>query len=156
MPFGHLSANFTLQEMTKSQTATRQGINNTPTDIHVKSLQSLCREVMEPVRDEFKRPVIVTSGYRSKALCKAIGSKPTSQHAKGEAADFEISGVSNLKIAEWIRDNLEFDQLILEFYNPQDPSSGWVHVSYKGADVNRKEFLTYNGKKYSKQPKKKG
>lgn len=150
MPFGHLSANFTLQEMTKSQTATRQGIDNTPTDSHVNSLQSLCREVMEPVRDEFKRPVTVTSGYRSKALCKAIGSKATSQHAKGEAADFEISGVSNHKIAEWIRDNLEFDQLILEFYNPKGPSSGWVHVSYKGVDVNRKECLTYNGKRYSK------
>lgn len=146
---GHISANFTLQEMTQSQTARRKGIDNTPSQAHIEPLRALCNEVLEKVRDKFKRPVIVSSGYRSKELCKAIGSKPTSQHAKGEAADFEVPGVSNLELAKFIRDNLEFDQLILEYYNPEDPSSGWVHCSYR-AGKNRKQCLTFNGERYAK------
>lgn len=148
LPFGHLSANFTLQEMTKSQTATRQGINNAPTKAHVSSLQALCRGVLEPVRDQFKRPITITSGYRSKALCEAIGSKTTSQHAKGQAADFEIRTIPNYDVACWIRDNLEFDQLILEFYDGKDPNSGWIHVSYRADGNNRKQCLRYDGKRY--------
>ena len=149
---GYLSPNFSLQELTKSQTATRLGIDNTPTEKQKDALKALCLHVLEPCRNHFGRSFTPSSGYRSKELCKAIGSKVSSQHAKGQAADFEIAGIANRELAEWIRDNLDFDQLILEFYNPEDPSSGWVHVSYR-ADapyVNRKECLTYNGKRYSK------
>lgn len=148
LPFGHLSANFTLQEMTKSQTAQRQGIDNTPTKAQVASLQALCLGVLEPLRDNFKRPITITSGYRSKALCKAIGSSAKSQHAKGEAADFEIRTIPNYEVACWIRDNVEFDQLILEFYDGKSPNSGWIHVSYRADGKNRKQCLTYDGKKY--------
>ena len=136
--------------MTKSQTATRQGIDNSPTKAHVDALEALCRGVLEPVREQFKRPVKITSGYRSKALCKAIGSKTTSQHAKGQAADFEIGTIPNNEVACWIRDNLEFDQLILEFYDGQNPNSGWIHVSYRADGKNRKQCLTYDGKKYAR------
>ena len=144
-----LSPHFTLQEMTKSQTAQRQGISNIPNKAHVASLQALCREVLEPIRDNFKRPITITSGYRSKELCKAIGSSAKSQHAKGEAADFEIRTIPNIDLAKWIRDNLEFDQLILEFYDGIDPNSGWVHVSYRADGKNRKQCLTYDGKRYA-------
>lgn len=147
MPVGRLSAHFTLQEMIKSQTATRRGIDNAPEPEHIDALRLVCRNVLEPVREEFKRPVIINSGYRSKKLCKAIGSKTTSQHSKGEAIDFEIPGVSNVDTARFIRDNLDYDQLILEYYNPDDPAAGWVHCSYK-ADGNRKQALIFDGDTY--------
>ncbi len=147
---GHMSANFTLQEMTRSQTALRRGIDNTPSEAHIASMKALCDNVLERVRDNFKRPVTVSSGFRSVQLCKAIGSSAKSQHAKGEAADFEVIGCDNLAVAEWIRDNLEFDQLILEFYDETDPSSGWVHCSYRADGENRKQCLSYDGERYAK------
>jgi len=152
IPEGYLSPNFSLQELTKSQTAIRLGIDNTPTEKHINALKALCLHVLEPCRKQFARSITPSSGYRSKELCKAIGSKVSSQHAKGQAVDFEIGTIPNYELACWIRDNLDFDQLILEFYNPDEPNSGWVHVSYR-ADapyVNRKECLTYNGKRYRK------
>lgn len=152
VPEGYLSPNFSLRELTRSQTARRRGIDNTPTEKHINALKAVCLHVLEPCRKHFGRSITPSSGYRSKELCKAIGSKVSSQHAKGQAVDFEVAGVSNLELAKWIRDNLEFDQLILEFYCPKKPNSGWVHVSYR-ADapyVNRKECLTYNGKRYKK------
>jgi len=103
---------------------------------------------LEPARAHFDKPITVTSGYRSEALCEAIGSKKTSQHAKGQAVDFEIAGIPNIKIAYWLQNNVDFDQLILEFYNPDDPAGGWVHVSYNEAGANRKQVLTYDGKSY--------
>jgi hypothetical protein len=145
---GRISPNFTLQEMTKSQTAARLGIDNTPTEEHISSLQALCENVLEPTRDHFDAPVIVSSGYRSAFLCEEIGSKPTSQHCKGEAVDFEIIGVDNHKVASWIDSNLDYDQLILEFYESGKPNSGWVHVSYKSDGQNRKQALTFNGRSY--------
>ena len=143
-----LSPHFTLQEMTKSQTALRLNIENTPNAEQVKSLKALCENVLEPCRKHFKRAFVPSSGFRSKALCKAIGSSAKSQHAKGEAADFEIRTVANIDLAKWIRDNLEFDQLILEFYDGIDPNSGWVHVSYRADGNNRKQCLSYDGKRY--------
>ena len=92
-----LSKNFSLQEMTKSQTALRRGIDNTPSPPHVTHLELLCEKVLQPLRDHFDRPVTITSGYRSPELCVAIGSTIKSQHAKGQAADFEIPGVSNME-----------------------------------------------------------
>ena len=150
VPEGYLSPNFSLQELTKSQTATRLGIDNTPTEKHINALKALCLHVLEPCRKQFARSITPSSGYRSKELCKAIGSKATSQHAKGQAVDFKVIGVSNLELAEWIRDNLEFDQLILEFYKPDDPNAGWVHCSYRADGKNRKDCLRYSGKRYKK------
>ena len=124
-----LSNNFSLAELTKSQTATRKGIDNTPSDTHIQNLIHLAESVLQPVREHFGKPVMISSGYRSPALCEAIGSSTKSQHARGEAADFEIAGVDNKELATWISKNTEFDQLILEFYNEGDPNSGWVHCS---------------------------
>ena len=98
-----LSKHFTLSEMEKSQTATRKGISNKAGSGEIKNLTDLCYEVLEPVRAKFDKPIIITSGYRSPELCEAIGSKATSQHAKGQAVDFEIAGVSNLQVALWIK-----------------------------------------------------
>ena len=124
-----LSENFSLAEMTKSQTATRKGIDNKPSTEHIENLIHLAETVLQPVRDHFGKPVAISSGYRSPALCEAIGSSAKSQHAKGEAADFEIGGVDNKELATWISKNTTFDQLILEFYDEGDPNSGWVHCS---------------------------
>ena len=135
-----LSANFSLKELTKSQTATRKGIDNTPTPEHQDNLKSLCTHVLQPIRDHFDRVVTVSSGYRSPELCTAIGSKITSQHAKGQAADFEIFGVSNKELADYINQNLDYDQLILEYWKESDPNSGWVHCSFK-TEGNRKQYL---------------
>ena len=139
----NLSNHFSLTEFTKSQTAERKGIDNTPTQDHIERMKILCVSVLEPLRTEFDKPIMINSGYRSPDLCEAIGSKPTSQHAKGEAADIEIPGVDNAELAKYIQDNLNFDQLILECYTG-DPSSGWVHVSYVGLHANRKDVLTYD------------
>ena len=135
-----LSTNFSLNELTKSQTAERKGIDNTPSAEHQENLRSLCTHVVPPIRDHFSRVVSVSSGYRSPELCTAIGSKITSQHAKGEAADFEIFGVSNKELADYINETLDYDQLILEYWKESDPNSGWVHCSYS-ENNNRKQYL---------------
>ena len=124
-----LSNNFSLKEMVKSQTAERKGINNNPSEDHMNNLKLLCENVLQPVRDHFGKSVMISSGFRSPELCEAIGSSTKSQHARGEAADFEIAGVDNKELATWISKNTEFDQLILEFYKEGDPNSGWVHCS---------------------------
>ena len=135
-----LSKNFTIQEYIKSQTALRQGIDNTPTEEHMGNATALFRNVVQKVRDQFGVTVI-NSGYRGEALNKAVGGSSTSQHCKGEAVDIECPGTPNYDVAKWIEDNLDFDQLILEFYTPGIPDSGWVHVSYK-SEGNRKQSLT--------------
>tara|TARA_B100001113_G_scaffold305333_1_gene266036 strand:- start:45 stop:524 length:480 start_codon:yes stop_codon:yes gene_type:complete len=142
-----LSKHFTLEEMEKSQTATRKGIKNKAGSGEIKNLGDLCYEVLEPVRVKFDKPVTITSGYRSPELSEAIGSKSTSQHCRGEAVDMEVIGESNLKVALWIENNLDFDQLILEFWTGE-ANSGWIHVSYKDGS-NRKQVLTYDGKSYT-------
>ena len=134
-----LSRNFSLQELIKSDTAIRKGIDNNPNADQIEKLKALCENILQPVRDHFGR-VKVTSGYRSPELCSAIGSSVNSQHAKAEAADFECIGVDNAELADWIHTNLEYDQLILEFYTPGEPNSGWIHCSYT-TDQPRKQFL---------------
>jgi len=129
-----------MTEFTKSQTALREGIDNTPQGEHLDSAKALFENVVQRVRDNFGTTVI-NSGYRSPALNKAVGGSATSQHCKGEAADIECPGIANAEVAQWIVDNCDFDQVILEFYTPGIPDSGWVHVSYKTAD-NRKSILT--------------
>ena len=135
-----LTKNFSLIEMTKSQTATRKGINNTPSTEHQENLKSLCEMILQPIRDHFGQVVSVSSGYRSPELCVAIGSSTQSQHARGEACDFEIFGVSNKELADYIDENLDYDQLILEYWKESDPNSGWVHCSYTDGS-NRKQYL---------------
>ena len=134
-----LTPHFTLDEMVKSQTALRLGLDNTPDTDEMESLLALCENVLEPVRVHWDKPVVVNSGFRSLPVNRAIGSRDSSQHAKGEAADIEIPGIDNLVLYYWIAEELDFDQLILEFYNGE-PSSGWVHVSYVGLE-NRNETL---------------
>ena len=125
----NLTRNFTLSELTKSDTAIRKGINNNPNAEQVEKLKALCENILQPVRDHFGR-VKITSGFRSVELCTAIGSSANSQHAKAEAADFECPGVDNAELADWIHKNLSYDQLILEFYTPGEPNSGWIHCSW--------------------------
>ena len=136
-----LSPNFSLEEMVKSQTAERKGIPNTPELHHIEAMELLCEKILQPIRDEFG-PVMVSSGFRSPELCLAIGSSINSQHAKGEACDFEVPGMDNYTLAKWIEDNLDYDQLILECYT--GGNSGWIHCSY--VEGGRGESLTYNKK----------
>lgn len=137
-----LSKHFELAEFTRSSTAKRAGINNMPTTAHQKNMELLCEKVLEPVREHFARPIMISSGYRSAAL-NAItkGASSTSQHCSGEAADIDMDGteISNSEIFNYIKDNLEFDQLIWEFGTGKNPD--WVHVSYESTGKQRKQIL---------------
>lgn len=135
-----LAPNFTLAEMIKSETALRHGMDNTPSQAVISNLQVLALSVLQPVRDHFARGVKVNSGYRSPEVNAKVGGSRTSDHCKGMAADIEIPGVPNHELASWIRDNLSYTQLILEFYTPGVPDSGWVHVSYDPADLKKQDL----------------
>jgi zinc D-Ala-D-Ala carboxypeptidase len=135
------SKNFSLSEMTKSQTASRLGIKNTPTAASIENLKLLCTEILQPVRDHYGRPITVSSGYRTVKLNTAIGGSSTSHHTRGQAADIEIVGFSNYELALYISQNYKFTQVILEFYTPGIEDSGWVHVSYDPKDL-RNQVLT--------------
>tara|TARA_R100001126_G_C4811042_1_gene141862 strand:- start:144 stop:608 length:465 start_codon:yes stop_codon:yes gene_type:complete len=143
-----LSDNFSLKEMIKSQTALRKDIDNEPGEEEIENLKLLCENVLQPVREYYGKAVRVNSGYRSPELNSAIGGSKTSDHCKGMAADIEINGVANAELAEWIEKNCEFRQLILEFYTPGIPDSGWVHVSYNWEDNDKKVMtaMKENGK----------
>ena len=145
-----LSKYFSIKEMTRSQIASRYGINNTPGLLEVDALEFICLNLLDPIREHFGIPFSPSSGYRSPELNEKLGSKPTSQHCKGEAADIEIPGVPNLQLSWWIRSHLDFDQLILEYYDKSDPAGGWVHVSTQnsGSGANRREVMTFDGKSY--------
>ena len=136
-----LSKNFSMAEFTKSQTAERKGIDNTPQGEHLEAATALFEDVVQKVRDHFG-PTTINSGYRSPELNSAVGGSATSQHCHGEAADIEVPGVANGDLANWIVENTDFDQVILEFYTPGIPDSGWVHVSYKADGSNRGKALT--------------
>ena len=137
-----LSKNFYLSELTKSQTAERMGLDNNPSQDETENLRLLCERVLQPIRDHFDSVVSVSSGFRNTILSEKIGSSRKSQHCLGQAADFEIFGIENNKVSDWIKENLMFDQLILEYYTPGQPNSGWVHVSYNpDINMNRKEYL---------------
>ena len=135
-----LSKNFALSEMVKSATAERLNVDNSPSDIHLVNLTHLAIHILQPVRDEFG-VITINSGYRSPALNAKVGGSKTSQHCNGQAADFESFSTPNPDLAKWIANNLEFDQLILEFYDGINPNSGWVHCSYNLMG-NRKKILT--------------
>ena len=136
----NLSANFTLKELTKSDTATRLGLDNTPDDEALENLKVLCEKVLQPVREHFGKSVTVNSGFRSPESNAAVGGSKTSDHCKGQACDLEIDGVANPDLAQWIMDNLEYTQLILEFYTQGQPNSGWVHVSYDPNNLKKQEL----------------
>ena len=136
-----LSKNFTMAEFIKSDTATKLGIDNTPQGEHLENAKELFENVVQKVRDHFG-PTVLNSGYRCPELNEAVRGSKTSQHCHGEAADIEVPGVANGELAQWIVENLDFDQVILEFYTPGEPSSGWVHVSYKADGTNRNKALT--------------
>ena len=135
-----VSKNFALSEMVKSATAERLNVDNSPSDIHLVNLTHLAIHILQPVRDQFG-VITINSGYRSPALNAKVGGSKTSQHCNGQAADFESFSTPNPDLAKWIANNLEFDQLILEFYDGKDPNSGWVHCSYNLMG-NRKKILT--------------
>ena len=127
-----LTANITLDELTKSQVAERKGINYNPNPQQIENLKALATNILQPVRSHYDKPLIISSGFRCAQLCLEIGSSVNSQHVADNdaaAADFEIPGVDNKELATWISNNTEFDQLILEFYDEGDPNSGWVHCS---------------------------
>ncbi|SLK09621.1 D-Ala-D-Ala carboxypeptidase family metallohydrolase [Novosphingobium mathurense] len=144
-----LSPNFSLDEFIASATAERERIANSPNAVQIAAMKLLCTKVLEPLRAHFGQPVRITSGFRAPKLCLAVGSTTGSQHAKGEAADLEITGVDNLTVATFIRDRLPFDQLILENYTRGNPNSGWVHVSYRDGRL-RKDSLTFARRNYFK------
>lgn len=136
-----LSPNFTLGEMVKSETASRKGLENIPGEAEVANLKALCENVLQKVRNHYAKGIHVNSGFRHPDVNAAVGGSRTSDHTKGQAADIEIPGVANGDLAQWIVDNCEFRQVILEFYTPGIPDSGWVHVSYVEGD-NKKQALT--------------
>jgi hypothetical protein len=135
----NLSANFTDKELTRSDTALRLGIDNTPDAQTLENLKLLCEKVLQPVRDHFGT-VTVNSGFRSAATNVATGGSKTSDHCLGRAADIEVQGIANPDLAQWIMDNLEYTQLILEFYTQGQPNSGWVHVSYDPNNLKNQEL----------------
>lgn len=150
-----LSENFWLIEFTRSENAKRLGIDNKPTEEHIKNLKLLCSEILEPIREHFDTPIYISSGYRSKELnAKTPNASKTSQHSTGEAVDIDMDGeiISNADVFHYIKDNLAFDQLIWEFGDKNNPA--WVHVSYESSGIPRKQVLRAvisGGKKFYKK-----
>lgn len=139
-----LSKNFPLVEFTNSNTASRLGIDNTPDAAAIVNLRSMAKSLLQPIRSKVAQPVVITSGYRSLELNRSLGSKDTSQHIKGQAADIYVPGYTAYQLASRIvREGFSFDQLILENYD--GPGTGWVHISYVSAAENRGEVLTISG-----------
>ena len=135
-----VSKNFALSEMVKSATAVRLNVDNSPSSIHLVNLTHLAIHILQPVRDQFG-VITINSGYRSPTLNAKVGGSKTSQHCNGQAADFESFSTPNPALAKWLTQNLDFDQIILEFYDGKDPNSGWVHCSYNLMG-NRKKIMT--------------
>lgn len=149
-----LSENFPLYDATRSQIATRNGINNMPPIELLPVLSLVATHILEPVRYAFVRPITPSSWFRCQGLERALKSKPASwisegQHPKGRAVDFEVPGIPNLELARYIEAEVDFDQLILEYWDPADPRAGWVHASYVSESANRGEVLTFDGRNYS-------
>ena len=135
-----ISKNFSLSEMVKSATAVRLNVDNSPNSVHLVNLTHLAIHILQPVRDQFG-VITINSGYRSPALTAKVGVSKKSQHCNGQAADFESFSTPNPDLAKWITKNLDYDQIILEFYDGVDPNSGWIHCSYNLMG-NRKKIMT--------------
>jgi len=145
-----LSKNLMLTEMTRSENAKRRGISNQATKEHIENMKILAEKVFQPIRDHFKVPIRISSGYRSRELNAIIGGSQTSQHSEGKAIDIDMDGtkITNKQIFDFIRQNLEWDQLIWEFGTKSNPD--WVHVSFN-LGKNRKQVLEaykQNGKTF--------
>jgi len=138
-----ISKHLSLAEVSRSETAKRKGINNTPSGEHLENFKKLAENIFEPIREHFAVPIHISSGYRSKELNTAIGGSLTSQHCQGEAIDIDMdgspSGVSNADVFKYIKEKLNFDQLIWEFGTDKNPD--WVHVSYESTGKQRKQIL---------------
>lgn len=138
-----ISKHLSLAEVSRSETAKRRGINNTPSGEHLENFKMLAENVFEKIREHFGVPIHISSGYRSKELNKAIGGSATSQHCSGEAIDIDMdgsaNGVTNAQVFNFIKDNLQFDQLIWEFGSDTNPD--WVHVSYESTGKQRNQIL---------------
>jgi len=138
----NLSKNLELFEMTRSETAKRKGVSNQPTPEHIENMIILANKIFQPIREHFNVPIYISSGYRSAALNKKIGGSKSSQHLTGEAIDIDMDGhphVTNVEVFNFIRENLNFDQLIWEYGNITTPD--WIHVSYRTTGVNRRQVL---------------
>ena len=154
-----ISEHLDLSEVIRSETAKRHGISNMPTEEHIANFKLLAENVFEKVRNNFRCPIHISSGYRSKELnACTLGASPTSQHSTGEAIDIDMdgsaNGVTNTMVFNYIKDNLEFDQLIWEFGTNENPD--WVHVSYESTGKQRKQILKatrVNGKPHYQQYK---
>jgi len=138
-----ISEHLDLSEVIRSESAKRAGINNMPTEEHIRNLKLLAENIFEPIRANFRIPIRISSGYRSKSLNSYIAGSMTSQHCKGEAIDIDMDGnphgITNAQVFEYIKNNLPFDQLIWEFGNNENPD--WVHVSYSSTGKQRKQAL---------------
>ena len=138
-----LSEHLNLSEVTRSESAKRNGISNMPTEAHIANFKLLAENIFEPIRQHFRCPIIISSGYRSKELNAAIGGSATSEHCSGEAIDIDMdgtpNGVTNKMVFDYIKDNLNFNQLIYEFGDANNPD--WVHVSYESTGKQRKQIL---------------
>ena len=139
-----LSEHLDLSEVTRSESAKRNGISNMPTAEHIANFKLLAEKIFEPIRTHFRCPIIISSGYRSKELNASLkGASLTSQHCSGEAIDIDMdgtpNGVTNRMVFDYIKDNLNFDQLIYEFGDANNPD--WVHVSYESTGTQRKQIL---------------
>jgi len=151
-----LSEHLDLSEVIRSESAKRNGISNMPTEQHIANFKILAEKVFEPIRNYFRCPIHISSGYRSIELNRAIKGSLTSQHCTGEAIDIDMdgtpNGVTNKMVFNYIKDNLEFDQLIWEFGTSENPD--WVHVSYESTGKQRKQVLKatrINGNTHYKQ-----
>lgn len=136
-----ISNHISYKEATTSQTAVRKGIDNTPNEYQLQNMKLVAEKIFEPLREHFKRPIAINSFFRSQKLNKAIGGATGSQHTQGRAIDIDdtLGGVTNKQMFDWIKDNLDFDQLIWEFGNDSNPD--WVHVSYVSENENRRRVL---------------
>ena len=138
-----ISEHLDLAEVTRSETAKRNGISNEPTAEHLENFKKLAENIFEPIRNHFNVPIHISSGYRSKALNTSIGGSLTSQHCSGEAIDIDMdgssNGVTNKMVFDFIKSTLNFDQMIWEFGNSNNPD--WVHVSYESTGKQRKQIL---------------
>ena len=136
-----LTPHITLAEATHSNTAKRLDIENKPTDEHLGNMLTIGQMIFEPLREYVGGPIKINSFYRSPALNKAIGGSTKSQHCKGQAIDIDdvYGHKTNAQMYEWIKENLDFDQMIWEFGDKHNPS--WVHVSYVDAQLNRNRCL---------------
>lgn len=140
---------FSMTEFTASQIADRDNIDQSYTYEVFKNIELLCNRVLIPIRIHYDKPMLIRSGYRSEALNKEAKGARYSQHLDGQAADIEINGIDNFRLAEYIAENMEFDQLISEYYTGH-PDSGWVHVSYTSGELRNEVLTKKKGKGYSR------